>query len=195
MRYVAVFTTLLLLGAIFAAAQEELPKRFLYDGLIHEELTPLPKPHEERRETLRDHRDDITRARGEADAQKFHGTWRLISFENVDENGERRARPMGGQLTYTKDGLMSAQLMPEQEEGGDGSTRPYYAYFGTYQVNPETKTVSHKVEGSNVSAWVGTTLVRHYTFDANDRLVLTVKENDRDTIILEWARTELPPAK
>lgn len=179
------------LATIVAAAQEELPKPFLHDGVIlydKEEVTP---PHPRPREDAL--RDVLEAARVEPDPQRFHGTWRLISFENVDDDGRRRERPMRGQLTYTPDGLMSAQLMPKQEEEGDGSTRPYYAYFGTYEIDPDAKTVSHKVEGSNITAWVDTVLVRHYIFDESGRLLLTVKEDDRDVLILKWARTELPP--
>ena len=174
-----------------AAAQEELPEPFLHDGNFRfdEETVTPPVP----RHRLPEGEEVVVTAPDAGDNAKFYGTWRLISFASIDDEGQQRERPMRGQLTYTQDGLMSAQLMPEEEEEGDGSTRPYYAYFGMYEIDPETQTVAHKVEASNVTTWVNDTLVRHYTFDENDRLILIVREDDRDTIILEWARTELAP--
>ena len=46
------------------------------------------------------------------------------------------------------------------------------AYFGSYEVDDASQTVTHHVEASLVPSWVGTSLKRRFRWDGA-RLVLT----------------------
>jgi hypothetical protein len=48
----------------------------------------------------------------------------------------------------------------------------FVAYFGSYEVDDASQTVTHHVEASLVPSWVGTSLKRHFRWDGA-RLVLT----------------------
>ena len=48
----------------------------------------------------------------------------------------------------------------------------FVAYFGSYEVDDATQTVTHHVEANLVPSWVGTSLKRRFHWDGA-RLVLT----------------------
>ena len=124
--------------------------------------------------------------------QRFLGVWRLIRCESRFPDG-RIEFPYGekpvGRITYDKAGRMSAQLMRPGRRAtvpsgvglvaGNATTEEirdavdgFASYFGTFDVDESTKTVTHHVQGCLVPTWVGTDLKRTYQFTAN-RLVLT----------------------
>ena len=97
------------------------------------------------------------------------GTWRLISWENRDENGEV-SYPLGkdavGYIMYNSDGYMFVAIMsPERPRfaAGDllsGSTEAraqaagtYVSYCGRYEFRGNT--VIHRVELSLFPNWEG----------------------------------------
>jgi Lipocalin-like domain len=115
------------------------------------------------------------------------GSWRLISW-TIEELGGAINYPLGedavGQLTYTSDGRMSAQLarrqLPRfasndwrQAAGGEKGQAwsSYFGYFGTYSIDEEAKTVEHHIEGSWFPNLVGTTEKRRYRFDGGQLLL------------------------
>jgi Lipocalin-like domain len=124
---------------------------------------------------------------------RFLGVWRLIRCESRYKDG-RTEYPYGekpvGRITYDKAGRMSAQLMrPGRPAGkvpsgvglvvGNATTDEireavdgFASYFGTFDIDEKTKTVTHHVQGCLVPSWVGTDLKRTYQFTAN-RLTLT----------------------
>jgi len=125
--------------------------------------------------------------RANSDFKPFVGTWALISWVVSDETGQLN-HPYGktpkGQIIYTVNGRMSAQLMhpgavlPDVSElrgdeviGKVAST--FLAYYGTYSVDSVTQTITHHVEGSLLSSIIGTGQVRHYQFLEKDRLELS----------------------
>src|SRR5262249_58882218 len=66
----------------------------------------------------------------------------------------------------------------------------YIAYYGTYEVASDGRTVTHHVEGALNPAWVGGDQVRRLRFDG-ERLVLSteVKKNDEGvTHQVTWER-------
>ena len=136
--------------------------------------------------------------------QRFIGVWRLIRCESRYKDG-RIEYPYGekpvGRITYDKAGRMSAQLMrpgrratvpsgvglvagnattDEIREAVDG----FASYFGTFDVDESTKTVTHHVQGCLVPTWVGTALKRTYQFTAN-RLTLTATTTSVRELIWE----------
>lgn len=126
------------------------------------------------------------------------GSWRLISWEEHDGSGHVN-HPLGpdavGQIVYTPDGRMSAQLMrpasksfasedwrkaTPQEKSGAWSN--YFGYYGSYRIDLEKQAVVHHIEGSWFPNLVGTDQVRRFRFE-NDRLIL-----DADT---EWGKVHI----
>ncbi len=128
----------------------------------------------------------------------FVGTWRLVAFYSTDSTG--RSRPYWdehplGQLVYTADGHMSAQLYdarrPLLHASIDSLTaetiRPQYlgsaTYYGTYTVDSSVHQVTHLVQGAWQPDWIGRRLTRDYRFTSPDDLELRV-----DDLVLMWHR-------
>jgi hypothetical protein len=134
--------------------------------------------------------------------ERLVGTWRLVSYETDEQDG-RRGRPFGdavGRLDYDNHGNMSGQVMRpgrDRVEPGDGDSQQvrtaylgYIAYFGTYEVALDGKSVVHHVEGSLNPAWVGGPQIRRLRFDGG-RLILSVdvvKDGETVTHTLTWQR-------
>jgi hypothetical protein len=136
-----------------------------------------------------------------ADVQKrLAGNWRLVKFENFDENGVARdAGYEGGRITYDAAGNMAAQLMrvnrkplsqPPTEGERAAAYTTYVAYYGKVTIDPAASKVTHHVEGSVNPNWVKTDLVRYYSFsDDDNRLMLSIKNaQGRVTGTLTWER-------
>jgi lipocalin-like protein len=126
------------------------------------------------------------------------GTWRLVSYDRVDSTGHAEpywdARPVG-QLIYTADGHMAAQLYDARrprlgvpiDSAAAELVRSEYSssatYFGTYTVDTTSRTVTHIVEGAWLPDWLGRRLVRSFRFIAPNRLELSVRP-----YVLVWER-------
>jgi Lipocalin-like domain len=143
--------------------------------------------------------------------QRFVGAWRLISWKATSPSGEIRY-PHGetpeGQIIYTANGQMSAQLMnpgaalPDVNGLSPGEVlariaTTFFAYHGTYEIDAPARTVTHHVVGSLAPNWVGTDQVRAYEFLSDDRLELTARIGDDSvakaaatsgTQVLVWER-------
>jgi len=119
------------------------------------------------------------------------GSWRLESW-TVANDAPRCAGEDGGasgQIMYSRDGHMSAQLgcasLPMGDLGSLGGaeavgrmTRRHFSYYGTYTLDEAAQTVTHHVMGSTAETWVGRELVRSVAFEGPDRLVLTPAESE-----------------
>jgi hypothetical protein len=134
----------------------------------------------------------------EAVRGKLLGSWQLITWEERDASGNVD-HPLGGeavgQISYTSDGRMSAQLMrplanrfasedwrkATHEEKSDAWGN-YFGYFGTYSIDLKNKAVVHHIEGSWFPNLVGTDQIRHFQFE-DDRLILNA-----DT---EWGKVHI----
>jgi hypothetical protein len=130
--------------------------------------------------------------------RRLIGTWRLARWEARDRNGSITF-PLGedaiGQVHYSEDGGMSAQLMrrnqprfasddwrraTEDEKAQAWSN--YFGYFGTYTIDEQANVVAHHIEGSWFPNLVAGIESRHYRFDGR-QLVL-----DADT---PWGRVHI----
>lgn len=113
------------------------------------------------------------------------GAWRLVSLHEERSDGETIAPVEDqGQLIYTADGRMSAQLMQAnrtrfakgdwREATAEERVRAwleYFGYYGAFSIDEKNKAVIHHVEGSSFPNLVGTKQVRYFRFDG-ERLVL-----------------------
>ncbi|AFZ28182.1 hypothetical protein Cylst_6220 [Cylindrospermum stagnale PCC 7417] len=121
-----------------------------------------------------------------AEQKKVLGTWRLVSWENKDEQGNV-TYPYGkdalGYLVYNADGYMCATLSKKNRPnfpGGDilagtleeqaMAVQTYIAYCGKYKVEPGK--VTHLVDVSLFPNYIGTKQERFFKF-TNGKLVLT----------------------
>lgn len=118
------------------------------------------------------------------------GAWTLQSSVRTFADGHKEY-PFGekpvGRIEYDKEGRMFALLM---RSGRRSTVAPgleldaasveeireavtgFVAYFGSYEVDDASQTVSHHVEASLVPSWVGKSLKRRFRWDGA-RLVLT----------------------
>lgn len=129
-------------------------------------------------------------------AAAFHGTWKLVSYEIVLPDG-RVINPLGseplGQIVYTPEGRMAAHLM---HGGTPDPNAPAFpdplvggGYCGAYRVVGAQ--VFHDVEIATVPGRPGTSLVRDWSFDGQD-LILVAQNGPRvpvpNTGTLRWRR-------
>jgi hypothetical protein len=66
----------------------------------------------------------------------------------------------------------------------------YIAYFGTYEVAPDGRSVTHHVEGALNPEWVGGDQVRGLRFEG-ERLVLSAEVTKNDEVVthqLTWEK-------
>ncbi|GGG91530.1 lipocalin-like domain-containing protein [Silvibacterium dinghuense] len=140
-----------------------------------------------------------------ATAKDFIGTWRLIDYAFIHDDGIVE-KPWGtdlrGYLIYTAEGYMSGNLGPARRKRGvierispDPTTdrprrnRNYIAYTGRFTV--EGSKVIHHVEASLFPHWVGRPEVREYRFEG-DRLTLRTEplRAGRHTMVAQllWER-------
>ena len=134
--------------------------------------------------------------------ERLIGTWRLLSYETDEQEG-KRGKPYGdavGRLDYDEHGNMSGQVMRPgraRVELGDGNAQQvraaylgYIAYFGTYEVASDGRSVVHHVQGALNPAWVGGQQVRRLRFEG-ERLILSAdvhKNGATVTHTLIWER-------
>ena len=127
--------------------------------------------------------------------EELIGTWKLITFEAVRENGDV-VRPFGdnprGLIVYDANGNMSAQLFhtdrqdfasDDRNAASDSEIRSAFlssvAYFGAYSVNEDEGMVTHHVEGCLLPNWVGGDQHRRFQIVGN-RLTLSPPPREVD---------------
>ena len=117
------------------------------------------------------------------------GVWKLVSCDAIRTNGTRipiyGKRPIG-RLFYDAAGHMSVHIMKSDRPRCESSTKfgasdeemksayeGYEAYFSTYTLDTDGRTISHKVTGSLFPNWTGSIQHRYYAFDDHKRLLLS----------------------
>lgn len=136
------------------------------------------------------------------------GAWKLVACEARSSSGEV-SYPYGGNpfgmLVYGSGGNMFVLLMrrdrPKFASGDLWKGTPeeikaafegFVAYCGTYEVNEEKETVTHRVEGSSFPNWVGMDQERFFKC-SGDQLTLStlpMQAGGRQlTVHFVWART------
>lgn len=146
-----------------------------------------------------------------ATAADFVGTWRLLDYSFIHEDGVIE-HPWGtdvrGYLLYSAEGYMSGNLSPANDwasrrarltaalrahdvrlAGRAAGRRDYIAYTGRYTVDGNT--ITHHVETSLFSNWVGRPELRYYNFEGDTLTLRTGPvQSGKHTIIaqLVWQR-------
>jgi len=135
---------------------------------------------------------------GDAVTEQLVGAWRLVSVETLRPNGEVIYPFYGkhpeGLLVYDRAGWMSVQIVSDPEPtvpladsrqgfvaaptadklaAADG----FYAYYGTWKVDPSGATVTHHIQQSFYPGERGEEAVRHLSIEGN-RLTLVAKAHE-----------------
>ncbi len=119
----------------------------------------------------------------------LNGVWQLVSFEQNDPGGNV-SHPYGempiGRLTFDAAGRMSVFVMKPGRFASVNSTAAiatatvddlrqvadgYMSYYGSFQVDESTKTITTKVEAATIPAWTDSEQKRAYEL-AGDTLAL-----------------------
>lgn len=130
-------------------------------------------------------------------AKRFIGTWRLISITSAGQEDQGRGSHPIGLIYYDGTGHMAVQIMPDRLRPKYAGTEPtpdeakaaitgYTAYFGTYTIDEEARTVTHHRIGNINPGGLGD-FVRRYEFAAGDRLILRPIESTNE---LTWERVK-----
>jgi hypothetical protein len=116
-----------------------------------------------------------------SEKEKLVGAWRLAWMEEPGTDGKvKRITDRKGSLIYTRDGHMSVQVVYPKSESAvsnDYVKNGYEASFGSYDVNEDTHTVTHHVQGSIAQGIVGKDLPRVYQF-SEGRLIIKSSRSD-----------------
>lgn len=124
------------------------------------------------------------------DRQRFIGTWRLISEENISDSGKVSFDPVSGPhgvgyLIYAPDGHMCVGLMNPDRPNWTEPKEPtdkekialfdsFYAYCGRYEVHEAEHVMMHLPELASTPDYVHYHQPRPYKFDG-ERLTFTGK--------------------
>ena len=130
-------------------------------------------------------------ARG-SDREKLIGAWHLVSMGDSgasrQTNLAKIVAKIQGTLIYTRDGHMSVQLMypPSASSLSNEYVRNgYEASFGSYDVNEETHTLTHHVEGSITPGLVGKDLPRRYRFSGGRLIIQSARPDEHWSVTWE----------
>ena len=124
------------------------------------------------------------------------GTWRVVGYETWNAKGEVAmpfGNPAAGYAVFDSTGHAFIQLMrtppvqpfaspnaPTAEEVR-AAYAGFAAYYGTYTVDGAARTVTIRVEGSNMPSYTGTDQMRPFRVDG-DTLTLGVPNQYRATL-------------
>jgi hypothetical protein len=123
-------------------------------------------------------------------SDRLIGTWRLISDFEIRPDGSRHAEwgsHPAGYLMYDKTGHMCVTLgnadmakwtdaaKPTDAERAE-THKSMEAYCGAYELREKDAVVVHRPELAEWPHYIGSEQVRHYRFDGDDRLVLSLEE-------------------
>jgi hypothetical protein len=107
------------------------------------------------------------------------GTWELVTFTSRQADG-RIEEPWGsrpaGRIVYDSDGHVTALLMHERRNEGNGTRSPpevqgeFSAYFGTCLVDAAQRIIVHQVTASLAAARASKELRRN--FDLKDGMLI-----------------------
>lgn len=131
--------------------------------------------------------------------QEILGPWKLLSMEAASNEGDV-FYPFGenpsGMILYDASGYMSYTAMrsgrPKFASGDLAGGTPeeikaafegFDAYYGTYELNPEERVITHYIEASKFPNWEGSEQVRFFQVSQSRLLIGTPPIQFRGT---EW---------
>ncbi len=106
----------------------------------------------------------FTQARAASDKDEFIGTWLLVHSQVLNESGNWE--------------VLDGRIEDMTVEGLRALLSSYSAYYGTYEIDEENRTVTHNIIASSSPSAAGTSTVRTYSFSGS-QLTLLNGENRR----------------
>lgn len=125
------------------------------------------------------------------DRNSLNGVWQLVSFEQNEPDGNT-SHPYGdmpvGRLAFDAAGRMSVFVMKPGRFASVNSTAAittatvddlrqiadgFMAYYGEFQVDDSTKTITSKVTAATIPAWTGSEQKRAYELSGDTLALVT----------------------
>ncbi len=106
----------------------------------------------------------FTQASAASDKDEFIGTWLLVHSQVLNESGNWE--------------VLDGRIEDMTVEGLRALLSSYSAYYGTYEIDEENRTVTHNIIASSSPSAAGTSTVRTYSFSGS-QLTLLNGENRR----------------
>lgn len=129
------------------------------------------------------------------------GAWSLVTWE-IEDDGSTQfplGRDAAGQLMYTPDGRVSAQLVRAEQPAFasddwqaasaaemQSAWPSYFGYFGRFSIDQAEHAVVHHIDGSWFPNLVGTDQVRRYDI-SGDELILDA-DTPWGTVHIVWRK-------
>jgi hypothetical protein len=128
-------------------------------------------------------------AGGDSAQEKLIGAWHLVSLGEPGADGKVKSLAgLKGTLIYTRDGHMSVQIMYPPSESAlsnDYVKNGYEASFGSYEVNEESHTVTHHVQGSITPGLVAKDLTRMYELSGGRLIIRSSRPEEHWSVVWE----------
>jgi hypothetical protein len=99
--------------------------------------------------------------------------WMAVQISN---HSDRKAWPRAG------NGLQAVRIGRTIEEKA-AAFDTYTAYYGTYKIDPESRTVTHHLEDSILPGSRGIDNIRYFEFQGDSRLLLRVAEDGKGGLL------------
>ena len=119
-------------------------------------------------------------------SSQFIGSWSLVSFTDIDEQGKtivRYGENAFGRISYGANGKMMVVLMAYGRETRNDPD--FFSYTGGYDIDEVAGTVTHHIEACIAPGWIGTDRVRQFEMLSENRIVLRPVEGTSELI---WQR-------
>jgi hypothetical protein len=127
--------------------------------------------------------------------KRIVGLWRLVAMTAGGQVNPERGERATGMILYDATGYMTVQIMPDRPRKPWTGVQPtpeealdtvvgYSAYFGTYRVDEQAKTVTHIRQGG-IQPGPLPDLVRRVEFVGDSRLILRPVTTSSETV---WER-------
>jgi len=153
-----------------------------------------------------------------APRQALLGVWQLVSAKDYRPNGEGldwMGSAPSGTIIYTAGGRMAVQFLRDPRAKLAGSSMwttdgrdllasataaeirdahtSYYAYFGTYTLDEQTRTITHHLQASVRPEEIGRNYVRPFEMTDGQlvfRYSVTAADGERRTRVIVFTRAE-----
>lgn len=117
----------------------------------------------------------------------YLGAWKLKQWTAILPDGTA-AEPYGsspsGQILYTADGYMSANIRGSDEsESASGRKNRVLCYAGPYEIGDGF--ITHKVTVASASSFIGKDQVRYSTFEGNTLTLQAEASDGKHAIVWE----------
>jgi len=118
-------------------------------------------------------------------ANRFVGAWKLVSLEELGEDGQVHKTDCEGIFVFTRDGRASVQVMYRNGQTGSAyAQRGYEASYGSYRID-DSSTFTFHIDGALVRTLIGKDLKRAYETSGNRLIVKSTDPKEHWKVVWE----------